>query len=182
MRIDITFKRIVNGTAAAAETLEVDTAGTTWFQKAVGGTTTLHTLLTDSSGTGAGTTKLGSSVTTATAQTYNDSVVLTSSVVLGGAGAITLNAVNGGANNLTLSSSGLTTLKDSISDVVTLTSDNGGNTVFGVSGGSDTITITSTSSQTYVDNIVVEEETILTGTPVTLLGTTTINGGSLTTP
>ena len=76
----------------------------------------------------------------------------------------------------------MTTLKDSISDVVTLTSDNGGNTVFGVSGGSDTITITSTSSQTYVDNIVVEEETILTGTPVTLLGTTTINGGSLTTP
>ncbi len=179
---DITFKGIVNGTGAGAETLEVDTAGTTWFQKAVGGTTTLHTLLTDSSGTGAGTTKLGSSVTTATAQTYNDSVVLTSSVVLGGAGAITLNAVNGGANNLTLSSSGLTTLKDSISDVVTLTSDNGGNTVFGVSGGSDTITITSTSSQTYVDNIVVEEETILTGTPVTLLGTTTINGGSLTTP
>ena len=166
---DVTF----GGTINAAQSLAVDTAGTTWFKKAVGGTTPVTTLVTDSSGTGAGSTKIGSSITAATAQTYNDSVILTSSVVLGGAGTLQLNAVNGGSNNLTMSAAGTTTLLGSISDIVTLTSDGGSTTTFGASGGSTTITVTSTSSQTYSDNLIIEEVTILTGSPVTYLGTVT---------
>ena len=56
-----------------AQTLTVNTAGTTTFGGAVGGTTALTSLTTDAAGT---TAINGGAVTTTGAQTYNDDVTL----------------------------------------------------------------------------------------------------------
>ena len=172
----------LDGTVDAAFALNVDTAGTSTFNKAVGGTTPVTSVTTDSGGTGVGSTKIGASIETAAGQVYNDSVTLTSSVVLTGT-TLTLNAVNGGSNNLTLSGTGLTTLLGTMSDLTTLTVDNGSTTTFGVSGGTGSISVTTATFQTYNDAILVEEDTTLTGSPVTLLGGSTVTAGkTLTTP
>ena len=90
-----------------AQALTVDTAGTTAFDGAVGGTTPLMSVTTDA----AGTTDLnGASVTTSGAQAYNDTVVLTHDEVLtSSAGAIAFGSSvdsDSTARNLTLSAGG----------------------------------------------------------------------------
>ena len=176
---DITFEGTIDGDAAN-RAFTVNTAGTTWFKKAVGASTALDILTTDSSTPG-GTTKIGASITTDDSQTYNDNVQLMSSVVLagtaanGGAGTITLNAVNGSGNNLTLSGAGDTKLLGNMTDLSTLASDNGGNTIVGVNTSSGSIAITSSSSQTFVDATTINQPTQFSGTPVTFLGTQTID-------
>ena len=71
----IAFNNIVNG----AQTLAVNTTGTTTFGGAVGGTTALTSLTTDTGGT---TVINGGSVMTTGAQTYNDAVTLGAATAL----------------------------------------------------------------------------------------------------
>jgi len=58
-----------NGTVNGAFSLTVNTAGTTMFGAAVGGTTALASVTTDAAGS---TALNGGSITTSGAQTYND--------------------------------------------------------------------------------------------------------------
>ncbi len=83
---DVTFEGTIDddGNADTSSNLAVNSAGTTQFGGVVGGTYPIDSLTTDA----AGTTRINANITTGvadgggTAQTYNDSVVLTPDVTL----------------------------------------------------------------------------------------------------
>src|SRR5437588_765924 len=85
---NITLAKTVNG----AQTLAVNTAGTTTFGGAVGNSTALASVATDAAGS---TAINGGSVATTGTQTYNDDVTLGAGTTLSSSGA-------GAAGNITL--------------------------------------------------------------------------------
>ena len=156
---DIAF----NGTVNGAQTLAVNTAGTTSFDQLVGGTTPLTSLTTDAGGT----VGLNSSITTSGVQSYGENVVLGGTVVLTGTTPTFGGTVAGGGNDLTLNFSGATTIDGAvITGVDALVSGNGGTTTLqGI--------ITTTGGQTYNDDIV----TPAGATTLAAATTVTFNGG-----
>src|SRR5262249_39287419 len=101
---NVTLANTVDG----AFSLEVDSADTTTFGGAVGGTTALTSVTTDAAGS---TAINGAGVTTTGAQTYNDQVTLGADATLTstGSGNISLASVLDGAFNLTVNTAGTTT-------------------------------------------------------------------------
>ncbi len=107
----IRFTGAVEGSTPGAQSLTLNSTGTTTINGSVGATTALKSLTTDSGGG----TWLGGNVTTRDgAITLNDALTLTADAVLAaGNGAINLlgiNAAGAGQQGLTLNSTGITTL------------------------------------------------------------------------
>ncbi|HET7556983.1 MAG TPA: filamentous hemagglutinin N-terminal domain-containing protein, partial [Rhodanobacteraceae bacterium] len=136
-----------NSTVDGAHNLVVNTGGQTTFGGAVGGTTALTSLTTDSTGS----TTLGGNITTTGAQTYNDAVTLTGNAAAtstGGA-AITLNSTIDGAHTLAVNTAGATTFGGAVGGTTALTSlttDAGGSTTLDSS-------VNTTGAQTYNDAV-----------------------------
>ncbi|MEY2428359.1 MAG: trimeric autotransporter adhesin, partial [Verrucomicrobiota bacterium] len=167
----IAFSSTVDG----AQALEVNTAGTTSFGGAVGGTTPLTSLTTDNPAAAAGsiggsTAVNGGSVATSGAQTYNDDVTLGADTVLNGS-AVTLAKTVNGAAALTVNAAGATTFGGAVGGTTplnSLTTDAAGSTA--VNGGS----VATSGAQTYNDDVTLGADTVLNGSAVTLAKT--VNG------
>src|SRR5262249_30689973 len=140
---NVTLANTVDG----AFSLEVDSADTTTFGGAVGGTTALTSVTTDAAGS---TAINGGGVTTTGAQTYNDQVTLGADATLTstGSGNISLASVLDGAFNLTVNTAGTTTFGGLVGDTTALTSvttDADGSTALNGGG------VTTTGAQSYND-------------------------------
>ena len=161
----ITFNNTVNG----AQTLAVDTTGTTTFGGVVGGTTALTSLTTNAGGT---TAINGGTVTTTGAQSYNNAVTLGANTTLNaGAGAITFGNTLNGAFTMTANSTGATTFNGAVGNstaLTSLTTNVGGTTA--INDGS----VTTSGNQTYNDNVTMNQATTLTSTG----GTVTFGGNA----
>jgi hypothetical protein len=143
----------VNG----AQTLAVNTTGTTTFGGVVGGTTALTSLTTNAGGTTAINSGM---ITTTGAQTFNDAVTLGADTTLNaGAGAITFGNTLDGAFNLAANSTGATTFSGTAGNTTPLTSltTNAGGTT-AINGGS----VTTSGNQIYNDNMTMNQATTLT--------------------
>ncbi|CAO3455988.1 hypothetical protein [Azospirillum argentinense] len=179
---------LFGGTVDGAYALAVNNKGATAFNGAVGGTTALASLTTDS---GSASLK---SVTTTGAQTYNNAVTLdgtytggtvtaNAAATLGGAttvnaGTATFNGTVNGAQALTIAGTGTATFNAAVGGttaLASLTTDAGATASF--------LNVTTTGAQTH------GATTTLNGTystggaftangAVTLAGDTTVNGGS----
>src|SRR5258706_5428304 len=125
----MTLAKTVNG----AQTLAVNTAGTTTFGGAVGNSTALASVTTDAAGSKAIN---GGSVATAGTQTYNDDVTLGAGATLsssgvGAAGNITLAKTVNGAQSLAVNTAGTATFEGSVGNstaLISLTTDAPGQT------------------------------------------------------
>jgi hypothetical protein len=155
---DVTFTGLVDG----AQSLTVNSAGTTLFSAAVGSGTPLTSLTTDAGGT---TAINGGSIITSGAQTYNDAVTLGAATTLTGVGVSFASTLNG-AQTLSIIDSGTTTFGGAVGGgtaLTSLTTDAGGTTA--INGGS----VKTSGAQIYND-------AVSAGT-VTL---TTTGGGNIT--
>jgi hypothetical protein len=163
---DITFMTTVDG----AQALEVKTSGVTTFTSDVGASSPLTSLITDEPGS---VRVSASTVKTTGLQTYNDAVDLGADVVFesSGQGDVTFNGAVNGAQSLTVNTTGVTTFKQTIGAVTTLTSvttDAGGSVKFSgaapvtsLSGKSFTGTyVKTTGAQSYNDAVVLEAATM----------------------
>jgi hypothetical protein len=116
---NIAFSGTVNGTAAGAQSLTVNTGGTTTFGGIVGGTA-LASITTDAAGT---TAINAATITTTGAQTYNDAVTLGANATLAaGAGNVTLASTVNGGFSLTVNSTGTTRFGGAVGGTTRLTS------------------------------------------------------------
>ncbi|QYR52656.1 autotransporter-associated beta strand repeat-containing protein [Lysobacter soyae] len=106
---DLTF----NGTLNGANVVSFNSAGTTRFNGAVGGTTALAGLSTDAGGQ----TLVSGNITTSGAQTYNDAFVLGADATLTSTASGDLNFNNSmsGAHALTTSTNGMTAFNGPVS-------------------------------------------------------------------
>jgi filamentous hemagglutinin family protein len=180
----ITFAKTLDG----ASITNVNTAGTTTFGGAVGGTTALTSLTTDAPGT---TAVNGGAVTTTTFQDFKDNVTLgsaTSVFTSTLAANITFEKTLDGASATTINTAGVTTVGGvvgGITPLISLTTDAPGST--DVNGGA----VTTTGLQDFKDNVLLGSATsVFTSTgngaisfEKTLNGasSTTINTGGVTT-
>ncbi len=96
--------------------LNVNTAGITIFGAAVGGSTPLTSVSTDSEGS----TQIYANLSTTSTQSYGDAVSLGTDITLTGAG-ITLSGVTGNTHQLTLTDSGTSNLNGAIAGVSNFT-------------------------------------------------------------
>ncbi|MEK6763353.1 MAG: filamentous hemagglutinin N-terminal domain-containing protein [Nitrospirota bacterium] len=188
----IAFNNIVNG----AQTLAVNTTGTTTFGGAVGGTTALTSLTTDTGGT---TVINGGSVMTTGAQTYNDAVTLGAATALisNAGGNIALNGATNGAQSLTLNAGTGNIVMNGIvggfTPLTSLTVVNAGNVTFGnnvmttgdllQSAGTGTTTLNGAmvggGLTLTTDSIILATTPIsVTGGPISLTAANTINQNS----
>ena len=141
----------MDAATAGAQSLTVNTAGTTTFGAAVGGTNALPSLTTDS----AGTTQIGANISTTGTQTYFDAVSLTGAAILassgsGAAGNITLTSTVDGGFGLTVNTTGTSALNGAVggtTPLASLTTNAGGSTAINTAG------ITTTGTQTYNDAV-----------------------------
>lgn len=143
---NISFGQTVDGASA----LMVNTAGATIFNGAVGGTTPLVSMVTDSPGT---TAINGGAVTTRGVQTYNDNVTLgaaaTAIASLSG-GNITFAQTLDGASAFTVNTAGTIAFNGAVGNAAALTSlatDPAGTTA--INGGA----VTTTAAQSYGDSV-----------------------------
>ena len=163
----IGFTSTVNG----AHALTVNTAGTTTFGGALGGTAALTSLTTDA----AGGTTLGANVTTAGAQTYNDAMTLNTDVMLAstGNGAVGFASTVNGAHALTVNTGGVTRFGGAVGGTTALTSlttDAAGSAALGAS-------VTTAGAQTYNDAVTLNTDVTLTSTGNGAIGfASTVNG------
>ena len=157
------------GTLNGAQALSVNAgSGTTTFGAAVGGSTPLTSLTTDSGGS---TVLNGGSITTSGAQTYNDAVTLASASTLAGADVQFAGTLNG-ANALTVNASGTTTFGAAVGSITPLagiTTDAAGSTVV------NTGSITTSGAQSYNDSVALGANAALAGNGIAFNGT--LNGG-----
>ncbi|WP_443751327.1 YDG domain-containing protein [Asticcacaulis solisilvae] len=163
---NITLANTVNGAYALA----VNTAGTTSFGGAIGGTTALASVTTDS----AGTTWLGANITTSGGQTYNDIATLKADAILAstGNGGITFGKTVDGAYSLTVNTTGATTFGGAIGGttaLTALTTNSGGTT--GLAGN-----ITTSGNQSLGDAVTLNADAVLTATSGTLSLNGTVDG------
>ncbi len=122
---DVAFNSTLNSnTTGAPQTLVVNTSGRTVFGGAVGATNALASLTTDNEGPqDLGTFLNSGSVTTTSAQTYNDAVTLGANAVLSSSanGTLVFNNTVNGAFALTLNTGGLTIFNRAVGGVTPLT-------------------------------------------------------------
>lgn len=148
---NVTFSSTING----AQTLTVNTTGTTTFNGIIGGTTPLAQLITDASGTTAINT---TAINTSGLQTFNDALTLGADVFLtssSGGNISVLSGLTGNNHSLTLQTTGVNLLKNNLTGITTLTSNAGGNTtVFG--------DITTSGDQIFNDALTLSTDVILT--------------------
>ena len=164
---NITLGSTVNG----AQSLTINTSGTTAFSGRVGSNAALVSLTTDAGGTVAinGGTTGGGTVITTGAQTYNDAATLAAATILQstGNGAVTFGSSLNGAQALTINSGGLTTFRGNVGGTIalsSLTTDAGGSTALNGGG-------VAAATQTYNDPLTLGVNTTLTGTTVTFANT-----------
>ena len=153
---DVAFNDTVDGSGS----LEVNTAGVTRFEGAVGGTTALASLTTDSEGS---VEINGGSVRTVGAQSYGDAVTLGADTTLSStnSGTIGFSGTLDGAYQLAIDTNGETRFDGVVGGttaLASLTTDVGGNVVINGSG------ITTTGDQIYGDAVEVATNTVLTST------------------
>ncbi|MCY2954033.1 MAG: filamentous hemagglutinin N-terminal domain-containing protein [Planctomycetota bacterium] len=140
-------------------------AGRTTFGGAVGSTSALASLLTDTAGT---TAINGGSVKTSGGQTYNDAVTLGTNTTLNGSAVTFVSTVDGGSA-LTVNATGMTTFFEAVGKktaLLRLLTDAAGTTV--IKGGS----ITTKEEQEYGDAVVLTQDTTLSGSIVEFRSTT----------
>lgn len=153
---DIDLKSSVDGAFA----LTVNTGGTTHFRSALGGTTPLASLATDT----AGVTVLDDGlVVTSGGQTYNDSLVLGADTILTSTagGGIRFNGTVDGPFALTVNTGGTTQINAAIGGIAPLTNlvtDAPGTTA--INGGS----VTTSADQDFQDAVVLGAAAVLTST------------------
>ena len=156
------------GPVDGAFALSANSAGTTTFGGAIGGTTRLASLTTNAGGT---TVLAGGSVKTTGSQTFNDAITLSANTTLDSSsgGGITLagavDAAVSGGSSLTVNTAGTTTFGGIVGGTKTLssvTTDAAGSTA--INGGA----ITTTGGQAFNDPVTIGANTTLTGTLVTL--------------
>ena len=153
---NIILAKTVNG----ANSLLVNTAGTTTFGKQVGNSAALASVTTDAAGT---TAINGGLVNTTGTQTYNDDVILGAGATLissgvGASGNVTLNKTINGAQSLSVFSGGTTTFGGAVGNSTRLTSvntDAAGTTV--INGGA----VNTTGAQTFSDDVTLGADTTL---------------------
>lgn len=154
----VRFFQAVDGSTSGGQTLTIN-ATTTVFDVAVGGTTKLATLTTDS----VGTVTLKGGAITATTHNYNDAVTVTADTTFTGT-TVSFNGTldsDATSNNrtLTVNASGTTTFANSVGatgQFSTIETDSAGSTTI------DTTSITAGTSQTYNDTVTVSENLTLT--------------------
>jgi filamentous hemagglutinin family protein len=152
--------------------LTINTAGTTTFGGAVGGSTALASLTTDA----AGGTSIGADIRTSGAQTYNDAITLTANSILTSTGSGNINlasTVNGGFG-LTVNTAGTTTFGGSVGGSTALT-----NVTTDATGGTSIgVDIRTSGAQTYNDAVTLTANSILTSTGSGDINlASTVNGG-----
>ncbi|QDU03465.1 Extracellular serine protease precursor [Gimesia chilikensis] len=146
-----------NDTVDGAIDLQIDTAGTTIFNGAIGGNSPLSSLTTNTGGT---TQINGGSIQTSGNQIFNDDVELGANTVLTstGSGAITFNQRVNGTFTLELNTDGDTTFDGTVGDtneLASLTTDANGTTF--INGGS----IATEGGQLFNDAILLGANTVL---------------------
>jgi hypothetical protein len=161
--VSISFQSTVDSDAAAnARILTIDDGGTTTFTGAVGGSKSLGSLITGSTGS---TAINGGAVTTTVAQTYNNNVTLGANTVLtqtGGAATSvsfekTLDAASAGGQSLTVQAgSGALHFVGAVGggkapSTIAATSTNSAANAIELSG-----SVTTTGAQTYTGNVTVD--------------------------
>jgi hypothetical protein len=148
-----------NNTLTGDKTLTVNTAGTTLFDKAV----SIGQLTTDL----AGFVQINApTVATTGTQTYNDPMTLLSNTVLSSSGAaalgnISFNNTLSGDKTLTVNTAG-TTLFDKAVSIGQLTSDAPGAVQINAP------TVATTGTQTYNDDVLVQSDSVISGSTLTL--------------
>ncbi|WP_417396525.1 LamG-like jellyroll fold domain-containing protein [Gimesia chilikensis] len=150
---NIQFNDIVDG----AIDLQIDTAGTTIFNGAIGSNSPLSSLTTNAGGT---TQINGGSIQTSGNQIFNDDVELGANTVLTstGSGAITFNQRLNGTYTLKLNTDGDTTFNGTVGDtneLASLTTDANGTTF--INGGS----IATEGGQLFNDAVLLGANTVL---------------------
>jgi autotransporter-associated beta strand protein len=146
-----------NDTVDGAIDLQIDTAGTTIFNGAIGDNSPLSSLTTNAGGT---TQINGGSIQTSGNQIFNDDVELGANTVLTstGSGAITFNQRLNGTHTLELNTDGDTTFNGTVGDtneLVSLTTDANGTTF--INGGS----IATEGGQLFNDAVLLGANTVL---------------------
>ncbi|CAM8646799.1 Repeats of unknown function DUF5649 [Oxalobacteraceae bacterium] len=152
----INFADMING----AVQLSVNTTGTTTFGGAIGGTTALTSVTTNTGGT---VNLNGGAVTTTGAQTYGEAVILGTNTTLDstGGGAINFADTINGAVELSVNTTGTTTFGGAIGGATALTSvttDTGG--TLNLNGGA----VTTTGAQSYGEAVTLGVNTTLDST------------------
>ncbi len=138
-------------------------AGTTTFGGAVGATTPLTSVTSDSTGT---TAINGGSIATSGAQTYNDAVTVGASTILTGVNVDFVSTLNG-ANTLLINDSGATTfgaVVGGVDPLSSLTTNSAGTTEIA------TTAISTSGAQVYNDPVTLSANTVLVGAPITFNG------------
>lgn len=146
-----------NDTVDGAIDLQIDTAGTTIFNGAIGDNSPLSSLTTNAGGT---TQINGGSIQTSGNQIFNDDVELDANTVLTstGSGAITFNQRLNGTHTLELNTDGDTTFNGTVGDtneLASLTTDANGTTF--INGGS----IATEGGQLFNDAVLLGANTVL---------------------
>lgn len=146
-----------NDTVDGAIDLQIDTAGTTIFNGAIGDNSPLSSLTTNAGGT---TQINGGSIQTSGNQIFNDDVELGANTVLTstGSGAITFNQRLNGTHTLELNTDGDTTFNGTVGDtneLASLTTDANGTTF--INGGS----IATEGGQLFNDAVLLGANTVL---------------------
>jgi hypothetical protein len=151
---DINFQNTVDGNQA----LTVNASGITHFEKAVGGTTRLNSLITDATGT----TEIKDNISTNGNQTYNDAVSLQGNTILTGTDINFQNTVDGN-QSLAINASGITHFEKAVGGTTKL------NSLITDATGTTEIkdSISTNGNQTYNDEIALQGNTTLTGSQIT---------------
>lgn len=153
--------------------LNIDTAGNTIFNAAVGSNTALNSLTTNAGGS---TQINGSAITTAGSQTYHDAVTLGANTILSSNGIadIIFNSTLNGAFTLNINTAGNSTFNGTVGNTDALTSlitNSTGTT--NINGGS----ITTTGAQAFDDAVLLGANTTLSSTTAgNITFNSTLNG------
>ncbi len=153
--------------------LTVNTAGITTFGGAVGGTTALTSLTTDS----VGSTRIGANISTTAAQTFNDPVTLTNTSTVKSTGGGNINFANtlDGGFALTVDTAGTTTFGGAVggsTPLTSITTDAPGLTQLGTGA------ITTSGAQIFNDQVTLTNSPILTSNSSgNITFGSTVNGG-----
>jgi hypothetical protein len=173
----------VDDFTVGAFALTANSAGTTTFGGAIGGTTPLASVTTDAAGT---TLLAGGSVTTTGAQTFNENMTLGANTTLTGSTITTAGTVTGGGNSLGVTGnaviggavSGLSSLSVSGTTAVNTASiTTTGSQIYGglVTLGASTVTLTGTDP-TFTAGVVGAGNSLM----LQFSGTTAIDGATFT--
>ncbi|MDB5336370.1 MAG: hypothetical protein JWN70_1989, partial [Planctomycetaceae bacterium] len=160
---------VYNGTVNGNHALVLNSAGTTRINGVIGGITPINSITTDAPGT----TELNANITAqGNTMTFNDPVLLISSITLTDVGGVTFNSTLDGAHDLTLAVGGTTRFVGAVGSGTPLGDGTGAAMIFNSTGPSIfESTLTTNSGITQAEN----------AGPITLRGDATFGNGDTNT-